>query len=607
MKDLHMNATETAEPSIKENGFRRRVRVIRPLLWWLLLVLALYAYRQHQERSAQTKLIFSISINGKQAELEARATLDGQVVGSGQVTPLGQHRLVISHPKAESFSTNLFIWYGVHNLGNIALNRSQGILALDVRPQAAQLSVRGPEFQVTLTNSAGMTSSIPADVYDIEASNARQTVKQEIPIQGNSRAFVHLAPRFGTLRITSSHPDTSYRLQGMEGAHSEEGQMPATVAELPEGLYSLIAERGGQRKQLSVRVGAEETTEANVKFEYGAILIESEPPGAEVFGSDGRLAGPTPLSLPALVAGNWIGEVRLAKYDTTPIQVPVEAGRTNLARVTLVKTAFAAAMNEARRRFDGGQYSEALAALEEALKEDPGNAVAERLVRETKVAQALSSAKQNASDGHYAEAVHQINAALAVSPENEEGKRLSVEYGKALEAQDAEIRRAQEVAKAKERALRPRTYFKQRMAGVNNSGLFDQIEMRLKGELAAIEAKLVQTLTNGKPSFKLLALEHPEAGLFRLQATEDLGAGGWRRCDLVGGQTSDSEVTLDFKVFEYAYVEALSLRALIKDNAEANMMPIHSSRLAPEKNFLLPRRAQGIEMIRNRIREAAEE
>ena len=82
---------------------------------------------------------------------------------------------------------------------------------------------------------------------------------------------------------------------------------------------------------------------------------------------------------------------------------------------------------------------------------------------------------------------------------------------------------------------------------------------------------------------------------------------GRRRCDLVGGQTSDGQVTLIFKVFEYAYVESFSLRALIADNDETKMMPIHSSRLSAEKRYLLPRREEGIRMLRDRIREATGE
>jgi hypothetical protein len=46
---------------------------------------------------------------------------------------------------------------------------------------------------------------------------------------------------------------------------------------------------------------------------------------------------------------------------------------------------------------------------------------------------------------------------------------------------------------------------------------------------------------------------------------------------------------------------------LIKDNAERNMVPLHSSRLAPEKRYLLSRREEGIRLIRERVRGASGE
>jgi hypothetical protein len=161
----------------------------------------------------------------------------------------------------------------------------------------------------------------------------------------------------------------------------------------------------------------------------------------------------------------------------------------------------------------------------------------------------------------------------------------------------------QRLEAAAKRERRAKEYFGEWMKMSANSDLFDEQALILKGDVLDIEAKIVKVFTNEKPVFKLTVLERPEAGLFRLQAMLGMGAGGWRRCDLVGGQTKDGEVTVVFKVFEYAYVEAFSLRALIGDNAEKNMVPIHASRLAQEKRQLLVRRAEGIKLIQNRIRE----
>jgi len=58
---------------------------------------------------------------------------------------LGQHTFTVSHPKAEPFSTNLFVWYGEHNFCQINLKRAKGVLEVHVNPPADLLTIRGPE------------------------------------------------------------------------------------------------------------------------------------------------------------------------------------------------------------------------------------------------------------------------------------------------------------------------------------------------------------------------------------------------------------------------------------------------------------------------------
>jgi hypothetical protein len=104
---------------------RRWLRVLRPLLWWLLLVLLLFAHRTHQRLSEQTRLTFAVTLLDRGITEEAVVRLGDNPAVSGQRVSLGWHKLTISHPKAEPFLTNLFIWYGERDLGKIALRRAQ--------------------------------------------------------------------------------------------------------------------------------------------------------------------------------------------------------------------------------------------------------------------------------------------------------------------------------------------------------------------------------------------------------------------------------------------------------------------------------------------------
>jgi hypothetical protein len=197
-----------------------------------------------------------------------------------------------------------------------------------------------------------------------------------------------------------------------------------------------------------------------------------------------------------------------------------------------------------------------------------------------------------------------LDAILKVEPENSEAKQMMTDLQQRQQVQAAEAERKEATAK---RERHPREYFERRMKAAPNSELFDQQEVKVKGKLDDIESKIVRTITNQTPVFQIRAEERPDKETFFLSAFLPMKSAGWRRCDLVGGQSSNGEVALVFKVFEYSYVEAFSIRALIKDNAEENMVPIHSSRLGANKGYLLVRREEGIRLVRERIREAVGE
>src|ERR1700733_3506233 len=81
-------------------------RVLRPLLWWLLLVLVLFGLRENQIWLEKTRIHYTITMNGQNLGFEAVAKLDGQPVTVGQNISLGSHMLDVSHPKAVFYITN---------------------------------------------------------------------------------------------------------------------------------------------------------------------------------------------------------------------------------------------------------------------------------------------------------------------------------------------------------------------------------------------------------------------------------------------------------------------------------------------------------------------
>ena len=168
----------------------------------------------------------------------ASASLDGQPFESGQRICIGSHRLMITNPKAESFSTNLFIWYGQHDLGEIKLKRSTGTLNVKATPPATTINIVGPEFSTNLYNTAGINLTVPTDQYAVRAEYPHWSQSQNPIAFANLTATCVFAPRFGALHLTCNKDDATYRLESDNGQFVDSGNLPATVVELADWQLS---------------------------------------------------------------------------------------------------------------------------------------------------------------------------------------------------------------------------------------------------------------------------------------------------------------------------------------------------------------------------------
>ena len=201
---------------------RHPLRILRPLFWWLVLVLVLYGIRTHQRLMEKTRLVFTVTMQG-QPHYEASTSFDGKPVISGQKIPLGNHTFVVTLPKGEPFSTNMFVWYGEHNLGTIDLKRTMGILAVTVDPPAPFLFIRGPEWSVTLTNSSGLTTSVPTDQYTVESRYAHWDHTDDVTVFAGSTATWRIAPRLGAVRLSCNQSDATFQLLALDDRQEEAG------------------------------------------------------------------------------------------------------------------------------------------------------------------------------------------------------------------------------------------------------------------------------------------------------------------------------------------------------------------------------------------------
>lgn len=551
---------ETEPPSLPATprGGRSTWRVLRPLFWWLLLVLVLFAIRTHQRLMEQTRIQFSVVMEGPSSAREsaegASTTLDGQPVFSGQRLSLGSHQFAVTHPKGEPFSTNLFTWYGGHDLGTIGLKRATGTLAIQVKPTAARLRVLGPELASALTNSEGGTYAVPTGRYKVEAQFAHLEQTAQTDVSMNSTSTVHIAPAMGALRITSSHSNTTYRLARTSPRVSVQGEVPAVIAELPEGTYELTTERSGDQQTKPVSVAVGQTNEYRAIFGYGALRLESTPPGATVLDAKGEGKGTTPLVLSELKSGVWKGALWLDGYVTVALQATVTPGETNFIQTNLVSARYADALADAQQSMARGNFTRAMEAAAAALQASPEDPAASALRREAAAHHHLQRAKTWRKNEDYNNARAEALEVLKNAPENEEAKALVAEYW---------TQRQGILKMAFDAALKGETQ-------VGEEALFEQQEITTGVPYAKVEAAVWEALKDGTPGFKVTrkGLQWPLTfAIFGLQEF----AGGARRCAVVGVQTQENETKIVLKVMEYRTTTGMDLGLM------RAFVPLHES------------------------------
>ena len=275
-----------------EKSGKPKKHVLRPLLWWLILVLVLYGIRTHQRLMETTRLEFTVTMQG-QPHYEASTTFDGKPIVSGQKIPLGNHTFAVTLPKGEPFSTNLFVWYGDHNLGAIDLKRTMGTLSVTAVPPAPFIFIRGPEWSVTLTNSSGLTTSVPTDQYRIESRYAHWDRADDVTVFSGTTAAWQIAPKLGAVQLSCNQSDATFQLLTMDEQPVEAGGFPAFIKELPEGNYKLISRHHGHQHEQTLTVKAGTTNDNPIEFLYGAAVLQTEPPEASVQDGNGREWGIT--------------------------------------------------------------------------------------------------------------------------------------------------------------------------------------------------------------------------------------------------------------------------------------------------------------------------
>jgi hypothetical protein len=531
----------------KELG-RDSLRILRPLFWWLILVLVLFGIRTHQRLSEQTRLAFSISLQGRPF-YGATINLDGQPFDIGNHISIGPHRLVISHPKTVSFSTNFFIWYGPHDMGEFKLERSQGTLSVQANPPAEKITITGPEFSTTLDDSAGSEFTVPTDQYTVLAEYKHWSQSQNVAVFADTTASGIFSPLMGALHMTCNRDGATYDLQNLDGQNADRGNLPATVTELPAGGYHLTILYHNRQMQKSIQVYAGVTNEVPLEFVFGAARIESTPSGADVRTANGDFLGQTPLDLPEITPQKAQLNLSLNGYEPVSVALEITADQTNYCRTNLMSINYLATMRNARAYLAVSNYDAALQAAGEALDAKPGDADALALQAE------------------------------ASGPVNAERERVA-------------------------QLKRPREVFDYICSQSPESRYFAEHELTTSKPAKDVEAAIVRSLQASPQEFQILydELAQPETYKVAAHQTFSLGilGGTERACLVVVGKTKDDETQILFKVVEYQIQHELVNFRDVK-----HLIPVQQSRM--QMNEIQQQVQEGIRTVTQRIQSAIQQ
>lgn len=578
----------------------------------------MFAYRTHERLNANTNLRFTPILGGRPVNYESEAKIDGNRAGSGQHVSIGWHTLALTHPKTKPFSTNLFIWYGEHDLGKITLERTKGMLAIAANPPARRLSIRGPEFSITLTNSSGMTSSVPTDSYVVEAVYRRWKDEAEIVVLTDRTTGRSFAPKLGTLQIEASHPDSYYQLRALDRNVVDFGPLPATATELPEGNYQLVSKRKAREQEMTVTVKAGTTNVARAEFLYGATQLETQPSGARVVIS-GRDYGVTALTLSELKPGSSEFMLSLTDYESVAGLLVITANETNRFSTNLVSRYYTMAIEQARRYFAGKDFNRAAEAARDALKHKPDDIPAKNLERDATGYAHLVRAETLAQQGKYADAIKEVNAGLTILPDNENANALLSDYtNREQQRIEAEKKRQEELAemerkrreaeqeeqRAQERIKHLQGAFDVLVRGFENSPQFAQHELVTTKDVTVVGEAIKQALFNGQPSFEIVRFERPRPDIFGLQARQRVGM-GYRDCLIVGGQIRENKTQILFKVLEYEQPPELNLLVGLLTVSGGVKITSQDPNVANEKvERFQVRVKEGVQIVRERVQRA---
>lgn len=215
-------------------------------------------------------------------------------------------------------------------------NKKRGTLIVDTQPTGAQVKFAGE-----IRNSPARIEDIRPGEYVLIISKEGYA-PHEMPLKFDGdevkdQGTIKLTREKGSLSLRSKKTNVSFVLRAPSDYRGEtKGYLPLELKDVPVGDYRLTLSHQGWEIPYTVEVRANELSDKEIRFGYGDVKIETDPPGAIV--SEGmRTLGETPLSLKELRPGKRTFGLDKFGYKFDRITVEVVAHEEAKKKVTLEK------------------------------------------------------------------------------------------------------------------------------------------------------------------------------------------------------------------------------------------------------------------------------
>jgi hypothetical protein len=231
-------------------------------------------------------------------------------------------------------------WFAFENPRRIQMAFARGEMELATDPSGVVVSLDGQEKGRTPFR----LNDLPVRKYKVRlAMPGFDPIERRVSVEQDTVAnpgLIKMYRSHGTLAVQSEPPGANYEVNLKEGPVTGEafevkkGVTPASLDQLPSGTYELIFRKEGWPEQKrSAVIEAGKTASARVDFVTGFVRVESQPPGATVWGSGTEL-GKTPVRL-ELKPGEHELEVRLAGFASGKVRVHIEGKKEITHNVAL--------------------------------------------------------------------------------------------------------------------------------------------------------------------------------------------------------------------------------------------------------------------------------